>query len=130
MHKLIKPVIALALIFLQLNCIQNENTIAIGKYENKVSYFDLFYTKLLSSERIIIPVCSLEIMSNGQFILAYCSPDSIIGDWKSEKGDLVLYFDSLFCPFPELLKLSSRSSLKGEVLCEQKIFLYNFQKVR
>lgn len=130
MQKLIKPVIALALIVLQLNCIQNDDTIAIGKYENRVSYFDLFYAKLLSSEPISIPVSSLEIMSNGQFILTSCSPDPLLGKWKREDGNLVLYFDSIFCPFPELLKLSSRSSLKGKVFCEQKIFLYNFHKVR
>lgn len=129
MLNLLKFVVLFPLILHQLSCIHNDDNNSIGKYENSVCYFDLLYWKLLSTDRKVIPVSSLEIKSNGQLILTYCSPTPILGQWYTENGRIYMCFNSSFCGLPEYLESNSLCRLKGKSFCDQKHFLYNFKKV-
>lgn len=129
MLKLSKSVVLVPLFLFQLSCTYNDVNNPIGKYENSVCYFDLLYWKLLSKDRKIIPISSLEIKSSGQLTLNYCSPTPFAGHWNIESGRIYMYFDSSFCALPEYLERNSIGRLKGKGFCEQRINLYNFKKV-
>jgi len=129
MLKLLKSVLLFPLIFFHLSCIHNDVNNPIGKYENSICYFDLLYWKLLSKDRKIIPISSLEIKSNGQLILNYCSPTLFAGHWNIENERINMYFDSSFCALPEYLERNSTRRLNGKGFCDKKIILYNFKKV-